>query len=222
MSVTLRGNVIIVGLAINMLIPALSAFVLQYMNAASINLQWLNISKLKLEIPIIRNFPLIGSILSGHPPLTYAAFISVFLMGLLMYKTRFGVHIRVTGENEDAALSLGLKTNCYKYAGILIGSMMCALAGINLSFERLGIYTNNMTAGRGFIAIAAIYCGRGNPKTCAVYAMVFGIARAVSVHLGLLAGPAAALVDIIPYVIIAATLTAVSAVKRRNQTSRGF
>lgn len=222
MSVKLKGNVIIVGLAINMLVPAIAAFVLQYMQSANINLQWLNMADLKIAIPLIKDIPLLGRLVSGHPLITYVAFLGILVMAVVMYKTRFGVYVRVVGENEDAAVNLGLRTRMYKHVAILIGALCCALAGVNLSLERLGLYTNNMTAGRGFIAIAAIYCGRGDPVRCSLYALVFGVARALAVNMGLFAGPAAALFDVVPYVVMAVVLTMVSAIKQRNSMMRGF
>lgn len=222
MSVTCKGNVIILGLAINMLVPAFAGFILQMMQSANITLPWVNVADFKINIPIVENIPLVGRILSGHPPITYLAFIGIGVMAVLMNKTRFGIYVRTTGENEDAARSLGLKTNRYKYIAILIGSFCCALAGVNLSLERMAIYTNNMTAGRGFIAIAAIYCGRGAPVASSMYAVAFGIARSLAVNLSLYAGPTAALFDVIPYMIMAVVLTAVSMLKRRNIKVRGF
>lgn len=222
MSVTCKGNVIIVGLAINMLVPATAGFVLKLMNSANITLPSVNVADFKINIPFIQDIPILGPILSGHPPITYVAFIGIAVMAVLMYRTRFGVYVRVVGENEDAARSLGLKTNKYKYIAILIGAFCCALAGINLSLERTALFTNNMTAGRGFIAIAAIYCGRGAPVSSALYAIVFGVARALSVNMSVYAGPAAALFDVIPYVIMAVVLTVVSVIKRRKIKVRGF
>lgn len=222
MSVTCKGNVIIVGLAINMLVPAIAGFVLKLMNSANITLPSVNVADFKINIPFIQDIPILGPILSGHPPITYVAFIGIAVMAVLMYRTRFGVYVRVVGENEDAARSLGLKTNKYKYIAILIGAFCCALAGINLSLERTALFTNNMTAGRGFIAIAAIYCGRGAPVSSALYAIVFGVARALSVNMSVYAGPAAALFDVIPYVIMAVVLTVVSIIKRRKIKVRGF
>lgn len=222
MSVTCKGNVIIVGLAINMLVPAIAGFVLKLMNSANITLPSVNVADFKINIPFIQDIPILGPILSGHPPITYMAFIGIAVMAVLMYRTRFGVYVRVVGENEDAARSLGLKTNKYKYIAILIGAFCCALAGINLSLERTALFTNNMTAGRGFIAIAAIYCGRGAPVSSALYAIVFGVARALSVNMSVYAGPAAALFDVIPYVIMAVVLTVVSIIKRRKIKVRGF
>lgn len=222
MGVTRRGNVIVIGLAINMLVPAVAGFALQMIGSANITLPWLNVAELKINIPLIEDIPLLGRILSGHPPITYIAFLLIAVMWVLMYKTRFGIYVRVVGENEDAAASLGLQANRYKYIAVLIGALCAALAGINLSLERMALFTNSMTAGRGFIAIAAIYCGRGAPVASAVYAIVFGVARALAVNLGLFAGPAAVLFDIVPYVVMTVVLTAVSLVKRRNTMTRGF
>ena len=192
------------------------------MNVANISLSSLNVSDLQIIIPGIDAIPILGPIVSGHPILTYVAFIGIWLMWMLSYRTKFGTYVRVVGENEDAAKSLGLKTNFYKITGILIGALTCGLAGINLSTERLGLYTNNMTAGRGFVAIAAIYCGRGDPLKSSLYAILFGFARSLSINLALYAGPASGLFDVIPYVVMVVVLFVVQISKRRNVRTRGF
>lgn len=220
--VTFKGNVIIVGLAINMLVPAIAGFVLQFMQTSNITLPWLNISEFKLDVPLLSKLPIIGSIFSGQTVITYIAFISIILVYILMYKTKFGIYVRVVGESEEAARSLGINVNKYRYLAIILGAFFCALAGINLSLERLGLFTNNMTAGRGFIAIAAIYCGQGDPLTSSLYAIAFGFARALSVNLSLMAGPAAALFDVIPYLVMSLVLTVVSVIKYRNNNLRGI
>lgn len=222
MGITYKGNVIVVGLAINLIAPAIAGFVMKMMETANINLTNVDIASYKVNIPIIKNIPIIGSILSGHPPITYLAFIGIAVLTVLMYRTRFGIYVRVVGENEDSAKSLGIKTDFYKYAAVLIGAFCCALAGVNLSVERLGLYTNDMTAGRGFIAIAAIYCGQGKPVLSALYAILFGVARALAVNLSIYAGPAAGLFDIIPYIIMVAVLAIVSTLKYKNVKVRGF
>lgn len=220
--VTCKGNVIVIGLAINMSVTAIAGFVLQLMNSANIKLDFTNAAEFKIDIPIIKDIPIIGSILSGHTVITYISFLAIIFIWFLMYRTKFGVYVRVVGENEDSAKSLGLNTNKYRYLAILLGAFFCSLAGINLALERMTIFTNNMTAGRGFIAIAAIYCGRGDPLSCSIYAIVFGLARALSVNLSLYAGAAAAVFDVIPYVVMSVVLTVVSVVKYRNHKVRGI
>lgn len=220
MGISRKGNVIIVGLAINLIVPAIAGFVLQILGTSNLNLTDVSVAAYKLHLPIIKNIPILGSILSGHPPITYLAFIGILLSFILMYKTKFGIYIRVTGENEDAAKSLGINTNYYKYAAVLLGAVCCAFAGINFSLERLALYTNNMTVGRGFIAVAAIYCGQGNPIYSSLYAILFGAARSLAINLGVFAGASAELFDTIPYLVMVTVLAIATAVKYRNTRSR--
>lgn len=222
LGISCRGNVIVIGLGINLIVPAIAKFVLKMMEMANINLSGMDAASFKLDIPVLGDIPLLGNIISGHPPITYLAFAGIAFFAVLMYKTRFGIYVRVVGENEDSAVSLGIKTNRYKYAAVLIGAFCCALAGIDLSLERLAMFTNDMTAGRGFIAIAAIYCGQGRPISSALYAVLFGVARSLAVNLSVYAGPAAGLFDTIPYLIMVTVLAAVSYVKFRNVKVRGF
>lgn len=222
LGITCKGNVIVIGLGINLIVPAIAKFILKMMEMANINLSDMNVASFKINIPVIEDIPLIGKILSGHPPTTYLAFLAIAFFAVLMYKTRFGIYVRVVGENEDSAISLGIKTNFYKYAAVLIGAFCCALAGIDLSLERLAMFTNDMTAGRGFIAIAAIYCGQGRPVPSALYAILFGVARSLAVNLSVYAGPAAGLFDTIPYIIMVTVLAVVSYVKFRSVKVRGF
>lgn len=222
LGITCHGNVIIVGLAINLVSSAIAGFVLVMIGSANINLTGISTAAFQIHIPIIENIPFIGRVLSGHPPITYLSFLGIGILYVLMYRTKFGVYVRVVGENEDAARSLGIKTSWYKYAAVLIGALCCAFAGINMSVERLGLFTNDMTAGRGFIAIAAIYCGQGRPVPSALYAVLFGVARALSVNLSIYAGPASGLFDTIPYLIMVAVLAAASVIKHKNGKMRGY
>ncbi len=222
LGVTMKGNVIIIGLAINMISTAVAGFVLVIMKSANIILQNFDLNALKINIPIIEDIPILGAVLSGHPPITYISFLMIFLMYMLMYHTKFGIYVRVVGESEEAAKSIGLRTDFYKYAAVLIGAVGCALGGMNLSLERLGLFTNDMVAGRGFIAVAAIYCGQGKPVQSALYAILFGLSRALAINLSVYAGNAAGLFDCIPYILMIAILAIASYSKRKNIKVRGF
>ena len=137
LGITCNGNVIVIGLGINLIVPAIAKFVLKVMELANISLQDVGVADFKINIPGIKSIPLIGGIVSGHPVITYLAFIGIAAAAILMYKTKFGIYVRVVGENEDSAISLGLKTQKYKYIAVLIGAFCCALAGINLSSNLL-------------------------------------------------------------------------------------
>lgn len=220
--ITLKGNVIVIGLAINMISSAIGGFVLEMMNSSNIVLPEFDLNKLKIQIPLIRHIPVIGKIISGHPLITYLSFLFIIIVYVLMYHTKFGIYIRVVGENESAAKAIGIKTNFYKYMAVLLGAIGCALGGMNLSLERLGVFTNDMTAGRGFIAIAAIYCGQGRPVKSALYAILFGLARALSVDLSVHAGNISGLLDCIPYIVMIIVLSAASYIKHKSVKERGF
>jgi len=221
--ITLKGNVIIVGLAINLFASAITAFILQVIGKSNLVIHDNFFSSQHINIPLINRIPIIGSILSGHTILTYLSYASILFMWILMYRTRFGVYVRVVGENEDAARAVGIHTTAIKYWAITIGAITSALGGISLAMDELGgLFTKDMTAGRGFIAIAAIFCGRGKPGPSALYAMVFGLARSLSLNLSIYAGSIARLFNAIPYVVIVIVLLGASIVKNRNNHQRGF
>lgn len=223
LSVTFKSNFIITGFGINLFVAALSAFVLKFLKLANINVSSVvNVASLKIRIPLIADIPVVGSILSGHTAITYAGFILIAVASVVLYKTKFGVYVRVVGENEEAAKSVGINVNAIKYAAVLIGAALCSLAGVELAVERLALFTNNMTAGRGFIAIAAIYCGKGEPLRCALYSLLFGLAKSLAINLALFAGPISGLFEMVPYLTIVVVLFMVSVIENRNNNVRGF
>lgn len=223
LSVTLKSNFIITGFGINLFVAALSAFVLKFMKLANINVSSIiDVASLKIHIPVIKDIPVLGSVLSGHTAITYLSFLLIIAATILLYNTKFGVYVRVVGENEEAAKSVGINANAIKYLAVLIGAALCSLAGVGLSVERLALFTNNMTAGRGFIAIAAIYCGRGEPLKCSLYALLFGLAKSLAINLALFAGPISGLFEIVPYLTIVVVLFMVSVIQNRSNNIRGF
>lgn len=221
--ITMKSNFIITGFGINIFVLALSSFILKHMQMANINVSSIvDVTGLKINIPVIKDIPLLGSLLSGHTVITYLSFILIIITSIVVYSTKFGVYVRVVGENEEAAKSVGINSTKIKYAAVLIGAALCALAGANLAVERMALFTNNMTAGRGFIAIAAIYCGQAKPLKSAIYAIIFGLAKSLAINLALFAGPISGLFEMVPYLMIVIVLFAVSAVETRHNTIRGF
>ncbi|WP_213951300.1 ABC transporter permease [Tepidanaerobacter syntrophicus] len=222
-SITLKSNFIITGFGLNILSASICTFLLKYNKLANINITHIvNVNQLKINIPIIKNIPILSSVVSGHTPITYLSFILIYLTSVILYKTQFGIYIRVIGEDEEAAKSVGIKSNQLKYASILIGALFCALAGINLATERMALFTDNMIAGRGFIAIAAIYCGKADPFKSSAYAMMFGLAKSLAINLALYAGPISGLFEMIPYLMIVLVLSIVSVSECKKTRLRGF
>ena len=223
LSVSMKSNFIITGFGINILVSAFCAFMLQYMQVANLNLsKVVNLNSLKWHIPGIQNIPVLGGMISGHPAITYLTAVLVLVVYVVLYRTRFGLYVRIVGENEDAAKSVGINVNRIKYAAILIGAVCCALAGANLSVERMALFTNDMTAGRGFIALAAFYCGKGKPVQSTLYALIFGLAQALATDLGIFTGAVAGLFDAVPYIVMVIVLGIVSAAEMKKKKTRAF
>lgn len=153
----------------------------------------------KISLPLIGSIPGLR-IFSGHNILVYLSWLLVLLLFLLIYKTPLGYKIRALGENPKTLTSNGLSTKKYAYfVEILVGAT-CGLAGAFLSIGNLSMFTENMTAGRGFIAVAAVGFSNAYIPLAALASVLFGIANAVAIQLQGLGLPTE-FVDMIPYVM---------------------
>lgn len=221
--VTKKANFIITGFAINLLAIAVGKYALAILNSTDINIiNSIDRTRSNLNIWLLRDIPILNDIFNHQSTLTYLSFILVFVVSIILYKTKFGIYVRVVGENEDAAKSVGINTDKVKYLAVIIGAILCGFAGYNVAVNQLASYTTDITAGTGFIAIAAIYCGQGNPKSSAIYSIIFGVSRSLAVNLALKIGSIAGLLEIIPYIMIVIVLTTVAIIRERNTLYRGF
>lgn len=221
--ISLEGNVIIIGLGLNLLALSLTSFLLKIMAKSELVAANYKVADYRLNIPLLDKLPILGPIFNNHTLLTWFSYLLILLMAVFMYRTPMGLHIRVVGENEDAAISLGLKTKSLKYIAVLMGGITCGLAGTSLAMDELGgIFTPGMTTGRGFIAIAAIYCGQGSPYVSALYALLFGFARSMALNLSIYAGSASRIFNALPYFIICFILMISSIIKNRHSHKRGY
>ena len=221
--VTKKANFIITGFAINLLSTALGKYVLALEGRTDINVIG-TISNLntRIQIPLIKDIPILEPIISNQTPLVYLSFILIFVLSFVIYKTKFGTYVRVVGESEEAAKSVGINISKIKYLAVIIGAVLAALAGYEVAINQLNAYTADITAGIGFIALAAIYCGDGKPKTVAVYAILFGLTRSLATNLSIRIGSIAGLLQIIPYLMIVIVLSSVAIVNHRKSLYRGF
>ncbi|KLO24256.1 ABC transporter permease [Marinitoga sp. 1155] len=136
-----------------------------------------------VDIPIIKNIPILGDILSGHHILTYVAIILVFLIQYMLYKTPLGLRIRSVGESPDAARSVGISVFKTQYTALIISGMLASLGGIFLSMGYVSWFARDMTSGRGFIALAAQALGGTSAYGVALGSLLFGFSEALSFSL---------------------------------------
>lgn len=176
----LKANVFITGLATNLLAGGLTTVLAFYLYGTKGVLMFEGLPALPVfRMPSLHGIPLIGDILFGHNILVYLGWIIVVLAWVLIYKTPFGYRLRGTGSNFDAMVALGIRPQRYQMIAILISGLTCGLAGAVLTLN-LGAYVPNISAGRGWIALVVIYLGGKTPFGILGAAFVFGLAESFS------------------------------------------
>ena len=154
-----------------------------------------------IDIPFIKDIPVLGEILSGHYFLTYVCLLLTILLFILVYKTPFGLRMKACGLDAHAAESVGIKVNRVRMIAALLSCFLAALGGAYLSMGYMSFYSSNMVASRGWIGIAAAAVGGNNLGVVVFVTMIFSVAQAI-VNVLLLEGLPSELVNIIPYVSV--------------------
>lgn len=200
----LKTDIILAGIAVNMLGSGGTIFLLYMFTGMRGNTGALvspNILIPTINIPLIQDIPILGDILSGHSVLTYVAFLLVFLLWVLLYKTSLGLNIRAVGESPNAASSVGVSVNKIKYIAIALSGAFAGLGGAFMSMYYSQGWNSGMVAGRGFIALAAQAMGRSEPLGTMLSSLLFGLAQALRTKVSGLQGVSSYLVSLIPYVV---------------------
>lgn len=225
-SITMKGNKIVVGLAVNLLSTSVVPFFMQtaYGNRTSLMAtDSINLARFRLDIPVLRSLPVLGVVFNNQTILTYLSFALIVLVSVVMYKTKFGIYVRLVGENEDAARAVGIKVNAVRFGAIVMSGAFAGLAGVNLSVESLGMYTLGMVAGRGYIALSAARCGKGSPLRAALFTLIFGMAKALQIKITTVVDAAtASLIEMLPYVFILAAMFITAMIDNKNNQIRGY
>jgi simple sugar transport system permease protein len=166
----------------------------------------------EVSIPLLSDIPVIGEVLFQHSLLAYTAFILVPIAWFIIEKTTFGLNIRAVGETPEAADTLGVSVQRTRLFTILIGNTLAAAAGAALALE-LGIFQQNLTSGRGFIAIALVYFGAWRPLGVMSGALLFGLVSATVNQwktIGIIEGAVSSLASMAPAVLTIIVLVMVS------------
>lgn len=195
----LKANTIMCGLAINTMAKGGTVFVLYLLTGnkgASTALRSMSVPQ--IHLPIIKDIPILGEILSGQNLLTYFAVIMVALLHVFIFRTRMGTRISAVGENASAVESVGISVNKTRYFALVMSGFFSGVAGIFLSMGYMNGFTANMTSGRGFIALAANSMGQNTPWGTLLAALIFGAADSAANSLQVLKVPTQ-FIQMIPY-----------------------
>lgn len=149
----------------------------------------------------LESFGWLNTVLNNKVAIVYGAFLFIFLSYIIIYKTAFGLRLRSIGINSIASTSAGLNVDAYKWASLLFLSVALGIAGSYLPLSGVSMFSENMSAGRGNVCIAAVLVGNGNPLLTGLVALVFAYCSAIGLTLTTFNIPTQIL-DCIPYVFV--------------------
>jgi simple sugar transport system permease protein len=212
-SLGLRANIFICGLATNLLAASLTIVLSfqMYGQTGSVNFPTMPILS-PVRIPFVSGIPVLGDILSNHNILVYVSWILLALTSIVIYKTPFGMRLRAVGNNAKAAFALGINPKSYQFASLLISGFTCALAGSTLTLT-LGAFVPNVSSGRGWIALVIIYLGKRTPVGILIGSLVFGVVEFLSNYLQAVSNIPSGLLLAMPFYVTVLALIAYSLVE---------
>lgn len=186
----LKADMVMNGVAFNLMMTGGTTFILYLVCGSKGMSSSLQSGVLpKVDIPILKDIPFLGEVLSGHYLLTYVAVVLTILMHILIFRTKFGLRLRLVGENAAAAESVGIRSLRMRMIAMCVSGAMAALGGVYLSMGYVTWFQAGMTNGRGFIGMAAASLGRGTPLGAFGASALFGTADALAITLSTLSIP---------------------------------
>lgn len=180
-SVTLKTEQVINGIALVLLAQGLTSFVHVKLFGVTAPERFDPISP--LEVPVLGSIPGIGSVVFDQSPLVYLAAALGFAVWWTLRSTRFGLSVRAVGDRPSAADAAGIGVDGVRWIAILASGAMAGLGGAVLVVGQLGLFVQNVTAGRGWIAIALVIFGRWSPPRVAAGAFLFGFTDALQLRI---------------------------------------
>lgn len=200
-TVRFHAEHMVTGIASNILALGLTSFLLRALagggSAPVIRVPLLE----SWAVPGLAELPVLGPLLFRQPPLTYLAFLLVVPLWVFLFRTRAGLALRAVGENPMAVFAAGVNPPRVRAGAIVAGGALAGLAGAVLSLQQVGTFTDGMTSGRGYLALAAIIVGRWMPLGSVVACLMFGAAEAVSLRVQAFSLPVSSyVIQMTPYI----------------------
>lgn len=194
-----RANQIVVGIVLNILALGATTFLLMSVLGSGVGKA---VTLDRVAIPVLSEIPLVGRALFNQNIVVYVAFLLVPLVWWTLDRTAFGLRLRSVGERPVAAASLGINVLRVRWVALLICGGLGGVGGGLLTLGGLGVFTPNVTAGRGFIALAAVVFGRWRPMGTLVAVLLFSVADAFQIRAQTLGIPVPyQLLVALPYIV---------------------
>ena len=211
----MRGAMNACGVALNLVATGGTVFVLVMLTGSKANSSALkSLTFPVVELPVIKDLPVLGTVISGQNLVTYIAWGIVILTAWMLYKTKLGINIRAVGENPAAAKSAGLNVLYYQFIALAICGVACSFGGMYLSMGALKSFTTGMVAGRGYMSLAMDAMSQGNPVIGCLSSLLYGFSDTITVYLQLYSKIDLKLIDAFPYLFIITVLIIIQAIRR--------
>ncbi len=213
-------NLIILALAINLLMLEITVYFMRVLFGNVGSWSDPSIQRLpEITLPYIEDIPYWGQVFSGHNFIVYFSWFACIAGSIILFWMKFGRHIRATGENKEAAQTVGINVNWVQVSALIIAGMLCGLAGAFLSVGHLTLFTRNMSNGRGWVAVVAATFAFNHPIGVIFTSLFFGFTEAFAVRVQAVSDLPPNLVQLIPQF---ATLLALILVGVREKLSLVF
>ena len=195
-TIRFRADQVVIGIAINLLVIGVTRFFLKLAFDSSSN------------SPRISGFTARQGAFGFDNPLLWMGLLTAPVLAFLLYRTRFGLRVRAVGEHPEAAASVGIRVKAVQYAAVALSGILAALGGVYLALDQHQ-FTDQMTAGRGFIAVAAVIFGRWDPVRAGLACMLFAAAETLQIQLQGNQIVASQFIEMIPYLLTIIALAGV-------------
>ncbi|MCR2793705.1 ABC transporter permease [Microbacterium sp. zg.Y625] len=193
---------VIVGVVLNVLVTGLTGFLYGALLVPNENELNQPVRFTRLEIPLLSDIPIIGPVLFNQTFLVYLMYITVAVVAWGLYRTRWGLRLRAVGEHPQAADTVGIKVNVSRFWNVSLAGAIAGIGGAYFTLVSVPQFGKEMTAGLGFIALAAVIFGRWDPIRAALAALLFGFATNLQNLLTVLGTPIPSeFMLMLPYVV---------------------
>ena len=215
--VKLHANPVVVGISMNTLMSGTTTFLMTIVfGSKGVFYDSALSGAAKITLPVISKIPILNTMLANFTILDYLAFISAILLFIFLYKTVPGYRLRAVGINKEAARSMGTNVTRFQIITITAAGFLAGLGGALLSLGSVVVFTQNISAGRGYIALVASELGMFHPLGAIAACALFGFSNAVA---NMLQNTAikSSILSTIPYVVTISSLILIGIRKRKNE-----
>ncbi|MCB1495437.1 MAG: ABC transporter permease [Bauldia sp.] len=209
-TVRFRADNMVTGLAANILALGLTSYLVRIL-AGSGKLVSFHLTLLgPWPIPLLSDIPVVGPLLFDHPPLTYVAVLGCAAIAFFLGRTQAGLTLRATGENPEAVFASGANPFRVRMLAVIACGAIAGLGGAVLTLQQVGTFTDGMTGGRGYLALASLIVARWSPWGAVAACLLFGAAEAFELRLQSFGVPVSSyIIHMVPYLIALAVLAGI-------------